>query len=139
VNARLGWLLAVLFAFAAWRAYDLAGLAFAASAIVFWLLLQFNRAVRVMKNAADSPVGRVASAVMFHAGLAQGMTMLQVVTKTKSLGRKLAGSDDDWRWSDDGGASVELHFEGGRLVRWQIERAAEAATPADGDRSDPAA
>ena len=52
MNPRLGWLLAALFAFAAWRAYDLAGLAFAASAIVFWLLLQFNRAVRVMKNAA---------------------------------------------------------------------------------------
>ena len=50
MNPRLGWLLAALFAFAAWRAYDLAGLAFAASAIVFWLLLQFNRAVRVMKS-----------------------------------------------------------------------------------------
>jgi len=141
VNARLGWLLAALFTFAAWRAYDLAGLAFAASAIVFWLLLQFNRAVRVMKNAADSPVGHVASAVMFHAGLARGMTMLQIVTKTRSLGRKVEGSDDDWRWSDDGGASVVLHFERGRLVRWQIERPPEpeAPTPARGGRADPAA
>jgi hypothetical protein len=133
VNARLGWLLAAVFAFAAWRAYDVAGLAFAATAIVFWLLLQFNRAVRVMKNAADSPVGSVASAVMFHAGLAPGMTMLQIVTKTKSLGRKIEGSDD-WRWSDDGGAGVVLHFERGRLARWQIERApqpeAAAADPA---------
>ena len=122
MNARVGWLLAALFAFAAWRAYDLAGLAFAASAIVFWLLLQFNRAVRVMKNAADSPVGHVASAVMFHAGLARGMTMLQIVTKTRSLGRKVEGSDDDWRWSDDGGASVLLHFERGRLRAWHLER-----------------
>ena len=141
MNARFGWLLAAVFAFAAWRAYDLAGLAFAASAIVFWLLLQFNRAVRVMKNAAASPVGHVASAVMFHAGLARGMTMLQIVTKTKSLGRKVEGSDDDWRWSDDGGATVELHFDRGRLVRWQIERAAEPEAPAPprGDRSDPPA
>ena len=131
MNARLGWLLAAVFAFAAWRAYELAGLAFAASAIVFWLLLQFNRAVRVMKNAADSPVGHVASAVMFHAGLARGMTMIQIVTKTKSLGRKVEGSDDDWRWSDDGGASVVLHFERGRLVRWQIERPREAEVGAD--------
>ena len=131
MNARLGWLLAALFAFAAWRAYDLAGLAFAASAIVFWLLLQFNRAVRVMKNAAASPVARVPSAVMFHAGLASGMTMLQIVTKTKSLGRKVEGSDDDWRWCDDGGASVVLHFERGRLVRWQIERPREAEVGAD--------
>ena len=131
MNARLGWLLAAVFAFAAWRAYDLAGLAFAASAIVFWLLLQFNRAVRVMKNAAASPVGHVASAVMFHAGLARGMTMLQIVTKTKSLGRKVEGSDDDWRWRDDGGASVVLHFEHGKLVRWGIERAPEPEVGTD--------
>jgi hypothetical protein len=132
VSARLGWLLAALFAFAAWRAYDLAGLAFAASAIVFWLLLQFNRAVRIMKNAADSPVGQVASAVMLQAALAPGMTMLEIVTRTKSLGRKVEGSDDDWRWQDDGGAGVVLHFERGRLARWQLERrvAAEAG-PAD--------
>src|SRR4029079_4710557 len=109
VNARLGWLLATLFAFAAGRPYGVAGLAFAASAIVFWLLLQFNRAVRVMKNAGASPVGHVASAVMFHAGLARGMTMLRIVTRARSLGRKGEGSDDDWRWSDDGGASVVLH------------------------------
>ena len=141
MNARLGWLLAAVFAFAAWRAYDLAGLALAASVIVFWLLLQFNRAIRVMKNAADSPVGHVASAVMFHATLARGMTMLQIVSKTKSLGRKVEGSDDDWRWSDDGGASVVLHFERGRLARWQIERAAEPepAPPLRGDGIDPAA
>ena len=131
MNPRIGWLLAALFAFAAWRAYDWAGLAFAASAIVFWLLLQFNRAVRVMKNAAASPVGHIASAVMFHAGLARGMTMLQIVTKTKSLGRKVEGSDDDWRWSDDGGASVVLHFEKARLAHWRIERPAGAEADAD--------
>ena len=122
MNARLGWLLAAAFAFAAWRAYDLAGLAFAASAIVFWLLLTFNRAVRVMRNAGAAPVGRIENAVMFHAGLARGMTMLQVLATTKSLGRKVEGSDDDWRWSDDGGASVVLHFERGRLATWRIER-----------------
>ena len=135
MNPRLGWLLAALFAFAAWRAYDLAGLAFAASVTVFWLLLQFNRAVRVMKNAGASPVGHLANAVMFHAGLTAGMSMLQVVTKTKSLGRKIAGGDDDWRWSDDGGTAVVLHFESGRLVRWRIERPAEPA----GSAADPAA
>ena len=128
MNARLGWLLAAVFAFAAWRAYDLAGLAFAASAIVFWLLLQFNRAVRVMKNAAASPVGHIASAVMFHAGLARGMTMLQVLARTKSLGRKVAGTADDWCWSDGAGASVVLHFERARLASWRLERPPDDAT-----------
>jgi hypothetical protein len=125
LNPRLGWLLAAVFAFATWRAYGWPGFAFAASTIVFWLLLTFNRAVRVMKNAGDSPVGQVASAVMFHAGLARGMTMLKIVTQTKSLGHKVGDGDDDWRWSDDGGASVLLHFERGRLVRWRLERAVD--------------
>jgi hypothetical protein len=135
VSARLGWLLAAALAFAAWRGYGLAGLAFAASAIVFWLLLQFNRAVRIMKRAGESPVGHVPSAVMFHAGLKRGMTMLQIVTATRSLGRKVPGSDDDWCWSDEGGASVVVHLERGRLARWQLER--PAAAPG-GEGVDPA-
>ena len=56
------------------------------------------------------------------AGLARGMTLVQVLAKTKCLGRKVDGSVDDWRWSDDGGASVVLHFERGRLRAWQLER-----------------
>jgi hypothetical protein len=50
------------------------------------------------------------------------MTMVQVLGQTKSLGRKVDGSDDDWRWSDGAGASVVLHFESGRLRAWQLER-----------------
>jgi hypothetical protein len=128
VDPRIGWLLAAVFTLAAWHAYGWHGLAFAASAIVFWLLLTFNRTIRVMKYAAQAPLGHVASAVMFHAGLARGMTMLQIVAKTKSVGSKVEDSDDDWRWSDDGGASVFLHFERGRLVAWRIERPEEPAT-----------
>ena len=122
MNPWLGWALATIFSFVAWQQYGARGLGFAVSVIVFWLLLTFNRVVRVMKRAADKPVGHVDSAVMFHAGLETGRTMLQIVTKTKSLGRKVEGSDDDWRWSDEGGSDVVLHFEQGRLVRWRIDR-----------------
>jgi hypothetical protein len=128
VNPQLGWLLAAVFTFASWHAYGMHGLAFAASAIVFWLLLTFTRAMRAMRNAAQSPVGRVENAVMFHAGLTPGMTMLEIVAKTRSLGRKVEGSKDDWRWSDDAGASVVLHFERARLASWRLERPADAAT-----------
>ncbi|MGZ8261028.1 MAG: hypothetical protein ACXWUL_10840 [Caldimonas sp.] len=128
MDPRLGWLLAAVFAFASWLAYGAYGLAFAASAIVFWLLLTFTRAMRVMRNASRSPVGHVANAVMFHAGLERGMTMLQVVARTKSLGRRVEGSEDDWRWSDAAGASVVLHFERARLATWRIERPVESAT-----------
>ena len=122
MNPILGWALAAVFAVAAFQAYGALGLAFAASAIVFWLLLQFNRAVRVMKNAAASPVGEVDNAVMFHAKLERGQTMLQIVTRTRSLGRKVEGSDDDWTWQDASGSSVRLHFERGRLKSWQLLR-----------------
>ncbi len=122
MNPWLGWALAAVFSFLAWQQYGARGLAFAVSVIVFWLLLTFNRVVRAMKRAADQPVGHVESAVMFHAGLETGMTMLQIVTKTRSLGRKVEGTDDDWRWSDEGGSDVVLHFEQGRLVRWRIDR-----------------
>jgi len=126
VDPRLGWLLAALFTLFAWQAYGMHGLAFAASAIVFWLLLTLSRAMRVMRDAGGAPVGKVANAVMLHAGLARGMTMLQVLARTRSLGRKVDGSDDDWRWSDDGGASVHLHFERGRLAAWRLERPEDA-------------
>jgi hypothetical protein len=122
MDPRLGWLLAAVFALAAWRAYGLHGLIFAASVVAFWLLLTFNRTVRVMKNAGDSPVGYVANAVMFHAGLTRGMTLLKIVAQTKSLGQKVGSGDDDWAWSDAGGDRVVLHFDKGRLVRWELER-----------------
>ena len=122
MNPILGWVLAAVLAFASFQAYAWQGLAVAASVIVFWLLLQFNRAVRVMRNAARSPVGEVPNAVMFNARLETGLTMLQIVTRTKSLGRKVEGSEDDWVWQDAGGCSVTLHFERGTLKRWQLDR-----------------
>ncbi len=78
-----------------------------------------------MKNAGAAPVGHVASAITFNLWLARGMTMLKIVAQTKSLGQKVEGADDDWRWRDDGGDSVLLHFEKGRLVRWWLARAGD--------------
>jgi hypothetical protein len=137
VNSIVGWVLAAVLAVASFGAYGWQGLALAVSVIVFWLLLQFNRAMRVMKNAAQSPVGEIPNAVMFNARLESGLTMLQIVTRTKSLGRKVEGSEDDWAWHDAGGSSVTLHFERGRLKRWQLERPAEepGGAPGEPDRA----
>ena len=118
----LFWLLAASLAFFAWRFYGWAGLALALSITVFLLLLQLTRALRVMRVAADMPLGHVPSAVMFQATLRPGLTMLQVVGTTKTLGCKVDAFEDDWLWSDDGGSSVRLHFERGRLARWQLQR-----------------
>ena len=138
MNSYLGWLLvAVAFAAGGWY-YGWQGLVMAFTVTVFWLLLQFGRALRVMKNATDKPVGHVASAVMFQIKLLRRMTMLQVVGLTKSLGEKVNPSDvndhantgnDIWRWTDPAGDSVVLTFTQGKLTMWDLQRAQAAETP----------
>ena len=132
MNSKLGWLLvAGAFAASGWS-YGWRGLVLAFSVTVFWLLLQFGRALRVMKNATEKPVGHVASAVMFQTKLLRHMTMLQVVGLTKSLGQKVGDSaerdqtntgNDVWRWSDEAGDSVMLTFTKGKLTTWVLQRA----------------
>ena len=129
MNPIVGWALAAALTLAAWQLFGAKGLVFAVSAFAFWLMLQFNRTVRVMKVAAQNPLAHVPSAVMFQSGLRPGLTMLQIVTLTRTLGRKVEGSDDDWIWSDPGGDRVRLHFERGHLATWRLERAPEPGDP----------
>ncbi|MBX3603666.1 MAG: hypothetical protein KF788_00265 [Piscinibacter sp.] len=128
----LGWGLAALLLLLAWEGYGWRGALLAVTAIVFWLLLQFNRSLRVMKNAGQAPVGRIDSAVMLNARLRPGMTLLQVIALTRSLGRRLDEAGDLWCWEDDSGSRVELHFAAGKLQRFTLERppADEAPPPA---------
>jgi hypothetical protein len=133
MNPVLGWsMVAALFA-AGWQAYGWNGVIAAATATVFWLMLQFNRALRVMKNAGAAPLGHLDSAVMLNARLKPGMTMLQVVTLTRSLGRKLDEAGDSWAWRDAGQVQVTLHFRGGKLTRHELERPVEGETGSGGD------
>lgn len=125
MNPRVGWLLAFLAVVAGWFSYRWSGVALAASAVVFWLLLQFNRSVRVMRDAAGSPVGRVPSAVMLHSKLRVGMPMLQVVALTRSLGTHLGDAPETWSWRDDAGDEVRVLFDRGRCTGWTLNRAAE--------------
>jgi hypothetical protein len=139
MNSKLGWLLVALaFAAGGWY-YGWQGLVMAFTVTVFWLLLQFGRALRVMKNATEKPVGHVASAVMFQTKLLRHMTMLQVVGLTKSLGQKVSDSgvndhtntgNDIWRWSDAAGDSVVLTFSKGKLTMWELHRANADEAPA---------
>ncbi len=124
MNPILGWALAALFVALGWRQYGWQGALFALSAVVFWLLLQFNRTMRTMRAAAQRPVGQVDSAVMLHARLQPGMTLLQVIGLTNSLGRRLGETEDDWAWSDEGGSSVRLHFTRGKLAHFELDRPA---------------
>jgi hypothetical protein len=127
MNSRLVGVLAALAMAAGWLAYGWRGVLMTASVTVFWLLLQFSRALRVMKHAAQSPLGRVDNAVMFQSRLEPGLSMLQVLGLTKSLGHKVGDSGDVWRWADEGGCAVTLTFRKGKLAAWVLDRPAEPA------------
>jgi uncharacterized protein (DUF58 family) len=123
VNPWIGWALALAAVVAGWRGYGWPGLALAVTVIAFWLLMQFNRSVRVMRDAAGSAIGRVPSAVMLHSKLRPGLTMLNIVTLTKSLGRKLGEAPESWAWGDDSGAEVQVVFDSrGRCASWTLTR-----------------
>ncbi len=122
----LGWSLAALALAAGWQAYRWQGLLLAVSVIVFWLLLQFSRSVRVMRMTTGTPVGHVPSAVMLNARLAKGWPMLKVLPLTRSLGRRVSPADQPdpevWAWADDGGAQVAVTFVKGRVTQWVLRR-----------------
>ncbi len=117
---------------AGWFSYRWQGVVLALTVIVFWLLLQFSRALRVMRKAGAAPVGRVASAVMLHSRLREGMTLAQLLAVTGSLGERVAlppggDADEAWRWRDDGEVSVTVELHGGRTRRWTLQRPDGAA------------
>ena len=123
MDAKIGWLLAVLAIASGYWVYGWPGVALAASVVAFWLLLQFSRALRA---AADAPVGRVPSAVMLHAKLNAGMRLMDVVLITRSLGRKLRDEPETFAWRDVSGAEVEIEFAAGRCRTWRLTRPGSA-------------
>ena len=122
MSATLGWALAVVAMVVGYLGYGWRGVFLAATVTVFWLLLQFSRALRVMRLAARAPVGQVPSAVMLHAKLHTGMPMMDVVKLTRSLGRKLRDEPEAFAWRDESGAEVEIEFDGGRCRSWRLTR-----------------
>ena len=126
MNPILGWTLAGMALAAGWLGYGWPGVAMAGTVIAFWLVLQFNRAVRVMKNANETPVGHVVSVVMLNAKLKVGMPMIQVVAVTRSLGKRVANTAETYLWTDAGGLELVVTFDNGRCRSWQLNRPAQA-------------
>ncbi len=106
--------------------YGWQGLVLALTLIVFWAVLQFNRATRVLRNAGQRPKGLVDSVVMTQARLEPGLSRLEVLQITGSLGEAF-NNHDEWRWRDAGGNELVLTFRRDVLVRWAVARAEEPA------------
>lgn len=130
MNAGFGWALAAAAVVAGWFAYGWHGIVLALTLVVFWLLLQFSRALRAMRTAAGRPVGSVDNAVMLHARLRKGMRLVDIIKLTRSLGRELgddtAPERERYAWRDDAGDAVVVELTGGRCTGWQLERTARA-------------
>lgn len=122
MSGTLGWALAALSVVAGYFAYGWPGVVLAGTAIAFWLLLQLSRALRVMRLAAQAPVGHVPSAVMLHAGLREGMRLMEVIKLTHSLGRRVQDEPETFAWADESGAEVQVEFVGGLCRAWRLTR-----------------
>lgn len=126
-GAFIGWALAALAVGVGYMQWGWQGVVLAVTVVVFWLSLQFSRALRVLRNAGQAPVGHVPNAVMLHAKLQRGQRLPQILALTKSLGRKLADDPETFEWCDAGGDAVRVEMQSGKVQRWTLQRAADAA------------
>jgi hypothetical protein len=138
MNAVWGWALALTALVAGGLQWGWPGVVLAITVIVFWLLLQFSRALRVMRQATGAPVGHVDSAVMLHTKLRTGMRLIDIIPLTRSLGQaeQLQGLQDAqaleiFTWTDAAGVAVRVELRAGRLQRWELQRPTEAAQPGE--------
>ena len=129
MSATWGWALALVAIVLGWFQWGWQGVLLAISVVVFWLLLQFSRAMRVMRQAAGAPIGHVDSAVMLNAKLRAGMRLMEIIPLTRSLGQTVEGEPEvpeTFTWTDTSGACVRVQLVGGRLRQWSLERPAES-------------
>jgi uncharacterized protein (DUF58 family) len=133
MNSIVGWGLAVIGTAMSYVYYGWSGVALSVTVVVFWLLLQFTRALRVLREAGRKPVGHVDSAVMLHSRLRKGMQLMQILPLTRALGRKVAENPETFVWTDASGASVRVELRGGRCSGWRLERPAGADEPPSSD------
>ena len=140
MSAIWGWALALVAIVLGWFQWGWQGVLLAISVVVFWLLLQFSRAMRVMRQAAGAPIGHVDSAVMLNAKLRAGMRLMEIIPLTRSLGQAVEGEPgvpETFTWTDTSGACVRVQLVGGRLRQWSLERPAES--PVESPAESPAA
>jgi uncharacterized protein (DUF58 family) len=129
MNPLIGWGLAAVALAVGYASYGWPGMLLGVSVIVFWLLLQFSRSLRVMRNAAGRPVGSIDNAVMLHTKLKPGLRLLDILPLTRSLGQKVADDPETFVWTDGGGDRVRVELRNGRCTAFALERAEAPAPP----------
>lgn len=126
MDARLGWALAVVAVALGYWQWGWPGVALSLTLIVFWMLLQFSRTLRIMGKAGEAPMGSTRNAVMLQSRLRAGLVLLEVLPLTGSLGVKTNDEPETYCWTDAGGDSVTVVFVRGKVESWQLVRAGAA-------------
>ena len=109
------------------RAFGWWGFSLACSGTVFWLLQHVTRLMKTMEAAAQRPMGTLDNAVMFHSQLHAGQRLLEVIGLARSLGQRQSAPGEQpetFVWHDEALDRVECSFDQGRLVAYQLIRAA---------------
>ncbi len=119
MNRWLGIALALAALFAGGLLFGWKGVVLVMTGLIFWLLLEFRKLMRLMGMAAKGPVGRVASAAL-DAKLRPGMKLVDLLALSGSLGEKSADEPPSYAWTDAGGARVDVVLEDGKVVRWTL-------------------
>ena len=97
----------------------------AITGFVMWLLLHFTNLIVIMRRARNNPVGYVSSAVMFQSKLKEGMTHLNVIGLSRSLGERLSseGAEPEiFLWKDSNDNRVTVTFVSGKVQSWEFKR-----------------
>ena len=134
MNAAIGWALAIAAMAAGYFSYGWPGVLLALSAVVFWLLLQLSRGLRLMRQAAQRPIGSVKGALMLQTRLRKGMLLADVMKLTGSFGTRAAtaaagekpSSAEVYIWTDAGGDALQVTLTDGKVTAWQLQRAPAA-------------
>jgi hypothetical protein len=109
------------------RAFGWWGFSLACSGTLFWLLQHVTRLMKTMEAAAQRPMGTLDNAVMFHSQLHAGQRLLEVIGLARSLGQRQSAPGEQpetFVWHDEALDRVECSFDQGRLVAYQLIRAA---------------
>ncbi len=100
------------------------GVVLVLTVLVFLLLLQFSKLMRVMRQAGSAHIGQVPNAVMFHSRLQPGQALVDVLALAGSLGEALPNQANAYRWRDAAGDEVRLRFDAAsRLLDASLHRA----------------